>query len=433
MARPVNDPTSTLNPNVRGMGQSATVAINQHSNELLAQGREVFKLGLGQSPFPVPDSVVEALRENAHQKAYLDVAGLRELRETVAAYHHRASGCAAGGEDVLVGPGSKELMFLLQLAYDGDLLIPSPAWVSYVPQARIIGRRVRTIHTDASSRWNISAAQLEAHCADEPERPRILILNYPNNPTGLTYTTEELEALARVAQRHGVVLLSDEIYGETHHRGLHESIARWYPEGTIISSGLSKWCGAGGWRLGTFTFPEQLRWLRQAMTSVASETYTSTSAPIQYAAVRAFRGGADIEAYLEASRKVLAALGNRIASRLNDAEIATHPPEGGFYLFPDFGSLREPLLRRGIGDSAELCRRALGETGVAFLPGSDFGRPVEELTARLAYVDFDGGAALEGVSRLGPDDTITAGFLQEYCPRVTTAVERLCDWAVAPG
>jgi len=94
----------------------------------------------------------------------------------------------------------------------------------------------------------------------------------------------ELEELAAVARRFGVILLSDEIYGQLHHQGAHVSVARFYPEGTIISSGLSKWCGAGGWRLGTFTFPGELRWLLDAMASVASETYTSTCAPIQYAA-----------------------------------------------------------------------------------------------------------------------------------------------------
>src|SRR5690606_8700719 len=113
---------------------------------------------------------------------------------------------------------------------------------------------------------------LEQLCESDPERPRIVILNYPSNPTGGSVGLEEQRALAEMARRYRVVLLSDEIYGELHFSGAHHSIAALYPEGTIVSSGLSKWCGAGGWRLGTFMFPKAMRWLLEAMSAVASET-----------------------------------------------------------------------------------------------------------------------------------------------------------------
>ena len=131
-----------LNPRVRNVGVSPTVAINDLSNELLRDGRNVFKLGLGESPFPVPDSVVEALRAAAEEKSYLPVKGLPELREAIADHHRREFDVECDPEDVLIGPGSKELMFLLQLAYYGDLIIPSPSWVSYAPQAGLVGRMI---------------------------------------------------------------------------------------------------------------------------------------------------------------------------------------------------------------------------------------------------------------------------------------------------
>ncbi|MEL6185839.1 MAG: aminotransferase class I/II-fold pyridoxal phosphate-dependent enzyme, partial [Myxococcota bacterium] len=199
------------------MGQSATVAINDRSNALRKEGREVFKLGLGQSPFPVPSSVVAELQANAFQKDYLPVKGLRELRKAVADYHRRTQGMACDTEDVLIGPGSKELMFLLQLVYYGDLIIPTPAWVSYAPQANIIGRHIQWIHTEKSDQWRMTPAQLEAVCRRDAGRPRVLILNYPSNPTGATFSADQLQALAEVARRYKVVVLSDEIYGELHH------------------------------------------------------------------------------------------------------------------------------------------------------------------------------------------------------------------------
>ena len=137
----------------------------------------------------------------------------------------------------------------------------------------------------------------------------------------------------------------------------------YYPEGTIVSSGLSKWCGAGGWRLGTFTFPGELDWLLEKMAAVASETYTSVSAPIQYAAVRAFQGGVQIERYLAHARRILARLGNECAAVLTDGNIRVHAPCGGFYLFIDFAPLKEKLAARGITESGTLCEQLLEETG----------------------------------------------------------------------
>ncbi len=418
-------PDVHLNLNVRGLKPSATVAINERSDELRRAGREIFKLGLGQSPFPVPHPVVRALQSHAHEKDYLPARGLRSLREAVAGYHRREQGIEAEADGVLIGPGSKELMFLLQLAHYGDLVIPSPSWVSYAPQAHILGRQVHWLTTNAKGRWKVGADQLDAFCCEDPDRPRILILNYPSNPTGATYTADELRGIAQVARRHKVLLLSDEIYGATHHAGRHVSVARFYPEGTIVSSGLSKWCGAGGWRLGTFLFPRRLDWLQDAMAAVATETYTSTSAPIQHAAVSAFTGGPEIEAYLAGSRRVLAALGNWSVAKMREAGIAVQEPEGGFYLFPDFTPLEDRLRGRGIQGSRPLCERLLQETGVATLPGVDFGRPRQELTLRLAYVDFDGGAALAGAEG---GAALDERWLRAHCGRVVTAIERICDW-----
>jgi aspartate aminotransferase len=419
-------PDVQLNLNVRGMQVSPTLAINERSAELARAGRTVYRLGLGQSPFPVPGCVVAALQANAFQKDYLPVCGLLELRETVAEHHSRRFDIDCSADDVLVGPGSKELMFLLQLVYYGDLVVPTPAWVSYAPQARIIGRHVRFVRTSADDGWRLTPDQLRSLCELDPGRPRIVILNYPSNPTGGTYDTAELEALAEVANEYRVILLSDEIYGELHHDGAHRSIVPYYPQGTIFSSGLSKWCGAGGWRLGVFVVPRSLRWMLDAMAAVASETFTSTSAPIQYAAIRAFEGGDEIERYLGGCRRVLKGLGRRLSTILNGVEVKVAPPRGGFYLFPDFSSHAPALAGRGITNSIELCDRLLEETGVAILPGVSFGRPATELTTRISYVDFDGSAALEALAS-GESD-VDGEFLTAHCGHTVEACEVVASW-----
>lgn len=420
----------SLNMNVRGLGQSATLAIKERVNKMRSEGKEIFDFGLGQSPFPVPSSVVEALRLNAEEKDYLPVKGLPELREAVARYHRRKDHVSVQSDHVMIGPGSKELMFLLQLVFYGEIIVPTPCWVSYVPQATMLGKRIRLLHTTFEDRWLVRPDHLNKLFEEEHDvtRPRILILNYPDNPTGGSYTSKELEELAEVAKKYEVVILSDEIYGQLHHKGQHRSIAHYYRKGTIISSGLSKWCGAGGWRLGTFAFPKSMKWLMEAMASAASETYTSVSAPIQYAAIRAFRGGVDIERYLWHGRRILSALGNRIASILTDAGARINPPVGAFYLFPDFSPLLDGLPKHGIKNSKELCERVLQDTGVAMLPGVVFERPSEELTARLSYVNFDGSKALAASETVSLNGELPGDFLEVHCGNSLRAAERIADW-----
>ncbi|GGY84506.1 pyridoxal phosphate-dependent aminotransferase [Marinobacter zhanjiangensis] len=425
-----NEHRYAINLNVRGIQPSATLRINELSNQLRAEGRDIIKLGLGQSPFPVPERVVQALRDHASEKDYLPVKGLKGLREAIAGYINRAERMRCSWEDVLIGPGSKELLFILQLAYYGDLLIPRPSWVSYAPQARIIGRSVHWLPAHAENNWQLTAEELDIICRDDPGRPRILILNYPSNPTGCTYTDDQLLAIANVARKYRLILLSDEIYGEVQFDGRHKSIARYYPEGTIISTGMSKWLGAGGWRLGTFIFPPELRPLQDAMAIIASETFTSTAAPIQYAGITAFNGGEDIDEYLRHSRQVLKAIGEYVHERLTAMKVDVRKPEGAFYLFPDFSAYREALANRDIKTSAAFCKQLLEDTGVAVLPASDFGFVPDQLSARLAFVDLDGARALDLAAGEFADQELSGNedFIHQAGPKLVKAMDRIEAW-----
>lgn len=423
-----HDHRYAINLNVRGIQPSATLRINELSNQLRSEGKDIIKLGLGQSPFPVPERVVEALKDHAHEKDYLPVKGLKGLREAISGYINRNEHMRSSWEDVLIGPGSKELLFILQLAYYGDLLIPRPSWVSYAPQARIIGRSVHWLPTHAENNWQLTAEELDIICRDDPSRPRILILNYPSNPTGCTYTDDQLLAIANVARKYGLILLSDEIYGEVNFEGRHKSIARYYPEGTIISTGMSKWLGAGGWRLGTFIFPPELRPLQDAMAIIASETFTSTSAPIQHAGITAFNGGDDINEYLKQSRRVLKVVGEYMHRRLLEMGAVVQKPQGAFYLFPDFSSYREKLAQQDIKTSQSLCTALLENTGVAILPSSDFGFQPDHLAARLAFVDFDGAQALALAGGDYADMELGDNFVNQACPRLAKAMDKIEHW-----
>jgi len=423
-------PDIQLYSTVSGLGQSPTLAINEASNALIAEGRDIIKFGLGQSPFPVPDSVTQSLKKHAGEKDYLPVKGLPALCQAVAEFHRREHGLNFESEDILIGPGSKELLFLLQLVSDTELMIPRPGWVSYAPQAKIVGRPVSWIHTRSKDDWMLTPEFLE-EALENSDGSRSLLLNYPSNPTGRTFDVQTLREFADLARKHKILLISDEIYADLHHKGEHRSVAEFYPEGTIVSAGLSKWCGAGGWRLGTFAFPSSLRWLLDAMAAVASETFTSTSAPIQHAAVTAFERGEEIQQYVDRSQRFLSALGNHIAGVFRKQKIHVPDPEGGFYLFIGFNSHRRALNKMGIKDSNELAARILQDTGVAMLPGVAFGCPADELVLRLSYVDFDGVRALEAVAEAGEGAEVSKDLLKKVSPRVIEGTNRIVNWLEA--
>ncbi len=422
--RYAGESVASLDPRVAWLGPSPTLASREHAAAHAARGRRVFSLGLGQSPFPVPLPVVEALRANAAEKDYLPVRGLPELRRAVADYHRRRHGVQRGQDDVIVGPGSKELMFLLLFCFDGEFLVPTPAWVSYAPQARLAGRALRFVPTHVVDGYRLRADALDALCRQDAWHPRLLVLNYPSNPTGATYSAADLVELAEVCRRHRIIVLSDEIYGELQFEGHHLSMAAFYEEGTILSGGLSKWCGAGGWRLGTCSFPARLRWLSDALSAMGSETYSATSAPIQYAAVRAYAGGTEIERYLQRSRRLLHSLTGWAAEVLRASGLQVLSPAGAFYLFPSFAPVRRALLARGIRSDADLSERLLEDIGVSALPGQHFGMPEDALCLRLALVDFDGARALAAAHEPELDEKL----LRRFCAPTHEAIRAIGAW-----
>ncbi len=381
------------------VAKSGTLSLNEKSQNLERAGRKVYRFGFGESPFPPPARLQEALIRATHRTDYTAVAGLPELREKIAEFHHEVDRYPISADQVLVAPGTKPLLHNVMHAFqDAEVYVPGPAWVSYGPQAVIARHKVIRVPTSFEERWRVSPDVLEDVITRQggAARQKLLVLNYPGNPDGLTYSRDELEAIATVLRAHGVWVVSDEIYGLLDHRGTHVSLATTYPERTMVTTGLSKWCGAGGWRLGALILPPDApRDLHDALVGLGSETYSCAPAPIQVAALAAYELNQEVHRFLSAQRSILSAIGMAIYRTLREAGLRVHPPQGGFYLLLDFSSFADELAKRNISTDTQLCDRLLDEQGVALLPGKAFGMPSEALTARLAYVDFDGQAALQ--------------------------------------
>lgn len=416
----------TIFTNLRHIKPSATLAIHEKSAALVQSGKTVYRFGFGQSPFPVPDTVVKRLQQFAHEKAYLPVLGLWELREAVADFHSRLDHIEVSADQVIIGPGSKELMYQVMLANNWHVVIPAPAWVSYEPQANLVGLPASRIPADFDTKWRITPDSLRN--ALSKERPNLLILNYPGNPDGLTYSEDELKALAAVCKEHHVTVISDEIYGRLHHDNNHVSLARFYPEGTIITGGLSKWCGAGGWRLGTMVLPKQFYQLRDCIAGIASETFSCVSSPVQFAAVEAFEFGTDIQDYLWHCQRILKSVAKDCHEQLVSAGVKVHPAVGGFYFMIDLSDFGEKIHCLGLNSSQALFSFILDTTGVALLPGTEFGMSESHFCARFAFVDFDGQKALEESRRYGKNKPLDEAFLNTITAHSREGVQALCKW-----
>ena len=400
---------------VKSLKPSSTLAINEISRKLEEQGKKIFKFGFGQSPFKVPVDVVEELKINAHQNQYLPMQGLSNLRDAVAKYTSSKKNFNYKSENVIIGPGSKELMFLLHIIFDGEIILPAPSWVSYAPQA-ILGRnKVKILQTKAENNWFPTAKEIEELILKEKNKNYLLFINSPNNPSG--QICENLEEIAEVANKYNLIILSDEIYSELSFEKNYKSISNYCPDKTIISTGLSKWCGAGGWRLGYFIVPNSLNKIKDMINVLASETFSAVSAPIQFAAIKAYEN--DHSDYINKSRNILKAVGNYVYENLKSNKVLINKPQGGFYLMPEF-------LNKKFNSSAEMCDDILNKTGVALLPGSDFGFDQNRMLARLSFTDFDGKKFMEEIE----DDTkIDDTKINELAPKIVEGVDKLKKWS----
>ncbi len=401
--------------NILQLKPSSTLAINEKCKELIKQGKKVYQFGFGQSPFPVPEKIVNALKENAFRKEYLPMQGLRRLRESISKYLTKRTGIKYSKENIIITPGSKEAMLLMHVAFNGEIILGAPSWVSYEPQA-IIGRnKVHWIQTSRENNWFPTAKQLEKKIKSIKKKNLIFILNSPNNPSGTV--CKNLKELASVAKKYNLLILSDEIYTDLTFCNKYDSIAKFYPEGTFISGGLSKWCGAGGWRVGFFAVPDKLSNFLESIKTLASESYSTVNSPTQYAAVEAYEG--DYEEYKNKTTNILRSIGNYVYNNLKSNKVLINPPQGAFYLMPEF-------LNNKYKTSEKLCEAILSETGVAMLPASEFGFDPKRMLTRLSYIDFNGTEFLNApINGKLLEDSI----IEKYAPNVVEGVEKLSNWA----
>ena len=377
-----------ISDRVQALAPSATLAMSQKSNELKAQGVDVINLSVGEPDFETPAHIKDAAKRaiDENYTFYTPVPGYMSLRKAVSEKLSRENGVSYAPEQIVVSNGAKQALCNVILATINpadEVLIPMPAWVSYVEMVKLAGGTTVEVQADITQDFKITPAQLEA--AITPAT-RMILLCSPSNPTGSIYSREELQGLVDVLAKHPQILvLADEIYEHINFTGSFTSLAS-FPEiadRTIIINGVSKAYAMTGWRIGYCAAPQ---WLAKAVTKLQGQYSSNASSIAQKAAEAAYTGSqqcvAEMNKAFERRRNLVVELASQIPG------LKVNCPQGAFYLFPEVSAYIGKTTPEGntIGSSADLAMYLLEKGHVATVDGGAFGM---EGYIRLSYATSD--------------------------------------------
>lgn len=372
---------------IQSLSPSATLAMSQKSNELKAQGVDVINLSVGQPDFNTPEHIKIAAKEAIDNNFtfYTPVPGYLSLRKAIVAKMKNENGLDFAPEQIVVSGGAKQSLcnVIMATINPGDeVIIPTPAWVSYVEMVKLAEGKTVTIPTGVEQNFKVTPAQLEA--AITP-KTRMILLCSPSNPTGSVYSHDELKALADVIAKYPEILvLSDEIYEHINFTGKFDSISQFESvrERTVIVNGVSKAYAMTGWRIGFIAAP---LWVAKACTKLQGQ-YTSNSSSIaQKAAEAAYVGSQqcveDMRVAFERRRDLIVSLLKEVPG------LEINHPEGAFYIFPKVTSyFGKKYGEYVINDANDLALYLLQEAHVATVNGDAFCAPGY---IRLSYATSD--------------------------------------------
>ena len=362
-----------------------------------------YGFAFGQSPFPVPKIMQEALIKNSNKGEYAAVPGIPELRNAISKYNKHYFGMDVAPERIYVGPGTKELIFNLLEILHGTVILPTPAWLGYLPQIRFLQKNYHMLSTRANKK--ISPNDLRKLALRLQDRQKILILNNPNNPTGLLYDQLELEEIADVCREQNIAVISDEIYAQTTFNfSKFVSMGKIYPEGTFVTNGLSKSHASGGYRLGYVVFPQYAVDLKTQFKKILATEYTAVSTPIQHAAVAGFEISKEMDEYFEITRNIHHIMGEYTHDKLLEIDgVKATKPDATFYLLADFNAFATDLQKGKISTSQKLSESLMVHPyHTAIVGGDSLVLERTDYSARIAYVDYDGGKVYENYKNQKP-------------------------------
>ncbi len=369
------DEKNLINKRIAAIAPSVTLGVTSKANAMQAEGKKVYSFAAGEPDFDTPEHIkaaaVKALAEG--KTKYTPVAGIAQLRSAIADKLSKENGLSYTQNQIVVNNGAKHSLFnvFAAICQDGDeVIIPAPFWLSYPEMVTIAGGKSVILHGDEKNDFKITPQMLES--AITP-KTKAVVINSPSNPSGIVYNGNELKALAEVAVKHGIYVVSDEIYEKTiYDNTRHVSIGSFSKEIldlTITVNGFSKAYSMTGWRLGYCAGPLKIM---KAVDALQSHSTSGAVTFAQYGALAALKGPQDcvatmVKAFDERRiymyKRMLAIKG-----------LSCVKPTGAFYMLPN-------ISKFGL-DSVKFSELLLDAHGVAVVPGAPFG---VDTHVRLSY------------------------------------------------
>lgn len=376
-----------LSRRLRQLNPSATVAMNQKTKDLQAQGVDVINLSVGEPDFNTPDHIKAAAKKaiDDNYSFYTPVPGYNDLKEAIARKLKRENKLDYKPEEIVVSNGAKHSIAnaIMCLVDQGDeVIVPAPYWVSYTDLVKLAEGTPVIVKTELENNYKMTPEMLEK--AITPHT-KALILCSPSNPTGGVYNHKEMEGLAEVLKRHPkVFIISDEIYEHINFVGKHESMAQFdfLKDRVVTVNGVSKAYAMTGWRIGYLAAP---LWISKACTNLQGQMTTNPSSIAQKASIAALDSDPSV---VEAMRKVFHRRRDLVSKMVLDIPgVKLSIPDGAFYVFPDVSSFYgksdgETTVR----NSDEMSLYLLGKGFIATVPGSAFG---DDRCIRISYATSD--------------------------------------------
>ena len=363
--------------------ESATLRASRIKKERLKNNLPVYDAGLGANPIKQPRLLIYSLTRHSNKKNYTSANGIDLLKNTIKKKYSNENYIV---ENTLVLNGLKEMIFILLLAFKGTTILLSPHWVSYEEQLRILHKDYISLKTEDYNDYKIKPEELDFNFS-LIKGNKLLILNNPCNPTGVVYSKNELEKIAKICKKHNVLVFADEIYLDLVYDTEYTRSFSYFYEKTIVGCSLSKGYACGGYRLGWLTFPKILDKLYRVMFRLSSSIISCASEPLQMVAVSALSDKKKIFSFLEKERLLFKFVRDYVYARLRRMNLRLSNTKSAWYIFVNFRNYQRLFNKLKIETSTELSERLINDIGLITVPGEAFG--YKGFNVRYSFVDLN--------------------------------------------
>ena len=416
--------------------RSPTLLINEKVKAMWQNGEDILHVAFGESRFPVHPGLSKALNDGMSNRSYLSSLGTDSLRTKIAEYYTKQLNIDISYDQVIVGVGSKSLLYSIIQAIDGDILLPRPSWVSYSSIATMCNRSIKRFDLNKNNGYKLNIDSLKdaySSAKNSGVNPSMLVLNSPNNPVGNSFEKSDIQSVGNWAQENNITILSDEIYGLiTFKENKHHTPLTYYPDKTIVFSGLSKHLSLGGWRLGISILPRNSfgQQLISKFESISGNIWSCVPSPFQVVGETAFSNNESIADYINVCTNIHRVRTLFIYEQFQDLGIDCPRPTGGFYIYASFKKWSDQLSKIDIISCTSLSEYLLDKYKIATLPGSAFGDDPENLCLRISssYLDMETDESAQKILDIYNDGTDERSFINDHHPRLKLFISKMNDF-----